>query len=844
MRHLPPLPSCHASISLRTVRTVSGADPLDNHLVLSTQEIDSTAMVDAGGTLQSSPSAIGQYNARGIPHPIRPHQTRSSASSSRPSASLSHLAQWQSSPAQSRAKPSRRMRAGVTPPLAMAACLFGLAPAVSASPIGLVKRDGGSSHIVPIIVPVVVVGVLIVIAILVLVIRKGWHRRMRHWGETAAANFGPNPGVTELTAQQLAGPDAPVLRTRRTRRNRRTPSQISSRSLPAYMKEPGEHEVVIYRGPDDMEDAPTTNIVVPMPSVTEATETPDLSVSIDASISVSRIYVPMPDSPHDMPLLAREDSRSTGEVEPPAGLSAAVSTDDSRSALLQGRSPDPSATPDPRGAAPPYFEVVAMDRLDVPSNPDIEASPNLSLDEPPTPDPSADVEAAAPSTGSDNANTHAGGNPLRSRFLGLFHARHGSTRGAPPADSPTPSGETTSSGHSRGDSNTSSLGPALSSNRHSRMRSGSTRTHRPSFSGSGSLFSVVTRSRSHLLDSPNPGAALTSPSMISLNSISAPIAHTLVRTEFTYPRAGPTPEQIALISSREGLVRFGMPYGDEAIAFHHAASSSRMDLPNFAPPDFEEATGRSRATSNADQSLEEPTPRRNNTDLPSGDETGSDESGSEEGVVSGVSPQAAQNATASTTGPANAPTTMNAPDVSSSSAAAAASASASAAAAHSETAPVASSSAQTTNNTEIVDYTSTSGNPAKPTIPSAQVEPTSAPNELIQPPIKPSLVPSPLSQSSFPRTESRASSRTNATFATAEESLHSATSPTTPRTIIVPLTEEPETLSHMHAGSQEPTPRIVPLEIEPESHIHDNTNATTPITPTAATPTTEIGHAL
>ncbi len=70
---------------------------------------------------------------------------------------------------------------------------------------------------------------------------------MRGWGETAAANFGPNPGVTELTAQQLAGPDAPTLRTRITRRNRRTPSQISSRSLPAYMKEPGEHEVVIYR---------------------------------------------------------------------------------------------------------------------------------------------------------------------------------------------------------------------------------------------------------------------------------------------------------------------------------------------------------------------------------------------------------------------------------------------------------------------------------------------------------------------------------------------------------------------------------------------------------------------
>ena len=86
-----------------------------------------------------------------------------------------------------------------------------------------------------------------------MMVRKGWHRNMANWGANAAANFGPNPGMTqedsrELTAQQLAGPDAPTLpRSRRTRRNRRTPSQISTRSLPVYMKEPGEHEVVIYR---------------------------------------------------------------------------------------------------------------------------------------------------------------------------------------------------------------------------------------------------------------------------------------------------------------------------------------------------------------------------------------------------------------------------------------------------------------------------------------------------------------------------------------------------------------------------------------------------------------------
>jgi hypothetical protein len=59
----------------------------------------------------------------------------------------------------------------------------------------------------------------------------------------------------EITAEQLAGTingtvppaSAPAPRTRRNRRPRRTPSQISTTSLPAYNKEPGEEELVIFR---------------------------------------------------------------------------------------------------------------------------------------------------------------------------------------------------------------------------------------------------------------------------------------------------------------------------------------------------------------------------------------------------------------------------------------------------------------------------------------------------------------------------------------------------------------------------------------------------------------------
>jgi len=79
----------------------------------------------------------------------------------------------------------------------------------------------------------------------------------------AAMSSGSASGATqtrELTAEQLAGTAptgtgttaagaAPTAanRTRRTRRPRRTPSQISTTSLPAYNKEPGEQELVVYR---------------------------------------------------------------------------------------------------------------------------------------------------------------------------------------------------------------------------------------------------------------------------------------------------------------------------------------------------------------------------------------------------------------------------------------------------------------------------------------------------------------------------------------------------------------------------------------------------------------------
>lgn len=56
-------------------------------------------------------------------------------------------------------------------------------------------------------------------------------------------------------------------------------------------------------------------------------------------------------------------------------------------------------------------------------------------------------------------------------------------------------------------------------------------------------------------------------------------------TQISYPAAGPTAEQMRLISSRESFARFAVPYGADAIAY--AASTSMQDLE--PTPDYSES---------------------------------------------------------------------------------------------------------------------------------------------------------------------------------------------------------------------------------------------------------------
>jgi len=106
----------------------------------------------------------------------------------------------------------------------------------------------------------------------------------------------------------------------------------------------------------------------------------------------------------------------------------------------------------------------------------------------------------------------------------------------------------------------------------SRSRVGRTRRDRNDNPSPGPVFTVLPMTLPSNLDD----NALTSPSMISLNSVSPPLTHTATRTEFAHPRTGPTSEQVKSLSSGEAFGRFSLPYGPDAIVF--AARS---------PPDFD-----------------------------------------------------------------------------------------------------------------------------------------------------------------------------------------------------------------------------------------------------------------
>lgn len=278
-----------------------------------------------------------------------------------------------------------------------------------------------------------------------------------------------------------------------------------------------------------------------MMSATHTEEEDSSLISQDHS-QVSR-YTPMPtQTTNEMPFLHDVEH----DLSSPTLLSSHARQSSSESSLQETRSLMrvdrnlPHENQDPRGEAPAYFEVVDQEQ---------ESNPGLS-----TIHPSSNLSQTLPES-----------QPRRSGFR-TFLNRMSMMSHVPE--------------HRRAESDQSSISNGHRSNRSTPSR---TSNHRPSQSSSTpSIFRTISRQRSN--QTLNSSVHLNSPSLISLNSISSPLSHTLIRTEFTYPKSGPTPEQLKVISSRENFSRFGMPYGPDAIAF--AASSSRQDL-EPPPPDFE-----------------------------------------------------------------------------------------------------------------------------------------------------------------------------------------------------------------------------------------------------------------
>lgn len=286
-----------------------------------------------------------------------------------------------------------------------------------------------------------------------------------------------------------------------------------------------------------MEDA-----TMPPATVAEEDDSSLNSHSHDNS-QVSR-YSPMPLTSNEMPLLHRNGPSadiSLQSVQSSEARRPSLDSSQETSSLMRIDTNLPRTTSDPRGEAPAYFEVV---------------------DDTPEPNSEVPTTQTSPTPPSTEQRRRSGFRTFLNRMSMMTHVPE----------------------HRRTESNQS----ASSSTAHRRDQSAPSRTsnHRVTSSHSGSVVNLsMFRQRSS--QTLNSSVRLNSPSLISLNSISSPLSHTLVRTEFTYPKSGPTPEQLKVISSRENFSRFGVPYGPDAIAF--AASSSRQDI-EPPPPDFEVST--------------------------------------------------------------------------------------------------------------------------------------------------------------------------------------------------------------------------------------------------------------
>lgn len=250
--------------------------------------------------------------------------------------------------------------------------------------------------------------------------------------------------------------------------------------------------------------------------------------------SQTSIYGQLPESPQNQSLMQGDESLDGENNTSTRLLLPAVTTHrtsvDTIAASEEGGLSLPQAVQqaaevDPRGEAPAYFEAVDLNDTIGPR----QEMPNSTTARPAAETPQPATVGSRPSTDTQ-ASQETRASRRMSGFRGLLNTFTTNTSARPPIPPiPQESSRSPTPGHTRG---LSSLSAISSNDAHGRT---SRASHAPSHSGSGSMMAVfrtISRQKSHNTLNSNH---FNSPSMISLNSISAPLSHTLTRTEVSPP---------------------------------------------------------------------------------------------------------------------------------------------------------------------------------------------------------------------------------------------------------------------------------------------------------------------
>ncbi|KAG8740836.1 hypothetical protein FRC10_003831 [Ceratobasidium sp. 414] len=459
------------------------------------------------------------------------------------------------------------------------------------------QNTSGNKPSAQIIVPVV-----LAVVIFLMLLFGGWWRRRRRMRQ-AVTDIRNNSSTTNTTASARparadnsartpipapgTGPDAPPRPPRRRRRRRA--SQISTKSLPAYNEQAGDEEIVLVQrterdsmsDDDDYEGDPRDR----RDSTNENSRSFDATPLLDdtspdmGQISLASSTRGRSIGDHD----EEDPQQRPARPDPSDDTSVSVSTTEdatNNTIVPPPNTEGTSATNAPLGDAPPYIEAIhsndgeagATQGAAGPDNSQSSQTPAASAAGPP---------ASAPGNAAETDAFNTLQPKRKSVFRQLFALnKPGSTSAAALSDSVE-------------------LAPRQSLSAASATQGAG--RHRPSNSIS-TLASTTASARGHALSPSLSSLLLTrsrsptrsSDSLTHRLTISAPIPTTLVRTELSYPRSGPTPEQIRFLSSRESLGRFGMPYGEEAVA---AAARSRENVSSMAAPPQYEGPSTENATS-------------------------------------------------------------------------------------------------------------------------------------------------------------------------------------------------------------------------------------------------------